>query len=124
MRSVKSVTELKQLALQTGATVELGGKRFNTTGDRVKPETRPAPKPTPAPAPVQPAPAPVVQVAAPEVTVDLQPVADAQRSIGTMLAQALVAARAEQPLVVREWLFTVERDQNGLLTSIRATAQG
>jgi len=49
-------------------------------------------------------------------------VAAAQERLGQMMAQMM--SQLPQPAApVREWLFTVERDSNGLLASIRATAQ-
>lgn len=118
MKTVKSIADLKQLALARGAKVELGATRFNTTGERVKA----FPKPSPAPAPVE-APAPVpVPMPAPEVRVDLEPVAAMQERVGQMLANAIASMPKSAP-PVREWLFTVERDESGLLTAIKATAK-
>ena len=121
MKTVKSVADLKQLALARGARVELGNTRFNTTNERVKA----FPKPTPAPAPMEAKPEPREPAApppAPEVRVDMAAVADAQLKMGEMLSRAL-ASQSTPQAPVREWLFTVERDGSGLLTSIRATAQ-
>lgn len=118
MKTVKSIADLKQLALAKGATVEVGSTRYNTTNERVRAfpkKVEPEPAPAPPPPPAAPAPAP-------EVRVDLAPMADAQMKIGEMLARAL-ASQPAPPAPVREWLFTVERDGDGLLTSIRATAQ-
>ncbi len=118
MKTVKSVADLKQLALARGASVEVGTTRYNADGEKIarlerkpavtQPEPKPEPKPAPAPAPT--------------VNVDMAPVAASQERVAQMLSQAL--ASIPQPSApVREWLFTVERDENGLLTSIRATAQ-
>lgn len=115
MKTVKSIADLKQLALAKGATVEVGSTRYNTTNERVRAFPKKA-EPAPAPAPVEPA------LQAPEVRVDLAPMADAQIKIGEMLAQA-IASLPQPQSAVREWLFTVERDENGLLTTIRASAQ-
>lgn len=117
MKTVKSVADLKQIALSRGATVELGTSRFNTTGQRIaaaprKPEPKQEPKPEPVAAP---APAPVVNI-------DTAAVAQAQERVGQLLAQAL-ASMPQPSAPVREWVFTIERDEKGLLTSIRATAQ-
>lgn len=117
MKSVKSMADLKQMALARGASVSVGGTRYNAGGEKVErtaPMPKPQAKPEPKPEPVQPRET--------MVNVDLAPVAAAQDRIGQMLSQAL--ASIPQPSApVREWLFTVERDANGLLTSIRATAQ-
>lgn len=116
MKSVKSIADLKQLALTKGATVEVGGTRYNTTNERVRDFPKKA-EPAPAPVEVKPAPAP-----APEVRMDLAPLADAQVKMGEMLARALASLPAPSA-PVRQWLFTIERDESGLLTSIRASAQ-
>ena len=122
MKTVKSVADLKQLALARGARVELGNTRFNTTGERVtgfpKREMPAAAEPAPKPEPREPAAPPPPA----EVRVDLAPVAEAQLKMGEMLARALASQPTPQA-PVREWLFTVERDDSGLLTTIRATAQ-
>lgn len=120
MKTVKSVADLKQLALARGARVELGNTRFNTTNERVKA----FPKPTPAPAPMEakvdtPPPAPMPP---PEIKVDMSEVAAMQAKVGEMLAAAITSMPKSAP-PVREWLFTVERDQSGLLTAIKATAK-
>jgi hypothetical protein len=111
MKSVKSIQDLKKMALRQGATVEIGSERFNTAGVRAQVVPKPAPKPAPAPPPT-----PAV------AAIDMAPMALAQEKLGAMLAHAI--ASLPQPHVpVREWLFTVERDKDGLLTNIRATAQ-
>lgn len=99
------------MALRQGATVEIGSERFNTAGVRAQVLPKPPPKPVevPAPAPVAP-------------TIDMAPMALAQEKLGAMLAHA-IASLPQPHAPVREWLFTVERDKDGLLTTIRATAQ-
>lgn len=119
MKTVKSVADLKQLALARGAKVELGNTRYNTTGERVTSFPKPTPAPAPVEAKVEPAPAPVP---APEVRVDMAPVAAMQERVGQMLADAISSMPKSAP-PVREWLFTVERDDSGLLTAIKATAK-
>lgn len=117
MKTVKSLADLKQMALAHGASVEVGSTRYNTDGEKIAgiprrpaaaPVTKTEPKPEPMPAPV--------------VTVDTAPVAAAQERVAQMMAQAL-SSIPKPSAPVREWLFTVERDENGLLTGIRATAQ-
>lgn len=117
MKTVKDISELKRLALAKGASVEVGATRYNTTGERVAAMPRKEAPPEPAaPPPTLPPPP------APEVRVDLAPVAQAQERLGQLVAQMM--SQLPQPAApVREWLFTVERDNNGLLTSIRAIAQ-
>ena len=123
MKTVKSIADLKQMALARGASVQVGATRYNAGGEKIaRLERQPAPAAAPAPAPVPvPAPAPA-PAAAPVVNVDMAPIASAQDRMAQMLGQAL-AAMPQPAAPVREWLFTVERDSNGLLTSIRATAQ-
>lgn len=118
MKTVKSVADLKQLALSRGASVELGANRYNTQGEKIdRRERKPAPV-TPEP----PKPEPRLAAPAPVVNVDTAPMAAAQERVAQMLSQAL--ASLPQPTApVREWVFTIERDSNGLMTSIRATAQ-
>jgi hypothetical protein len=114
MKTVKSVSDLKKMALRQGATVDFGSQKFNTAGVRAQVVQRetpraepPAPTPPPSPTPA---------------AVDMAPVALAQEKIGAMLAHA-IASMPRPHAPVREWLFTVERDKDGLLTTIRATAQ-
>jgi hypothetical protein len=111
MKSVKSIQDLKKMALRHGATVEIGAERFNTAGVRaqvVPKQPAPTVKPEPTPAPVP--------------AIDMAPMALAQEKLGAMLAHA-IASLPQPHAPVREWLFTVERDKDGLLTNIRATAQ-
>lgn len=111
MKSVKSIQDLKKMALRQGATVEIGSERFNTAGVRAQVVPKPAPKPAPAPPPT-----PAV------AAIDMAPMALAQEKLGAMLAHA-IASLPHPAAPVREWLFTVERDKDGLLTNIRARAQ-
>lgn len=112
MKTVKSVSDLKKMALRQGATVDFGSQKFNSAGVRAQVVQRETPRPEPEPPP----PAP------PPTQVDMAPVAMAQEKIGAMLAAA-IASLPQPHAPVREWLFTVERDKDGLLTTIRATAQ-
>lgn len=122
MKRVKSVAELKQLALKQGATVAVGNARFNTGGEKITQLERPKreePKPesAPAPAPVSPAPA----------SVDMQPVAQAierTQMVQSQLLQSMAAAIAQMKpgRTVTEWEFTVNRNPDGTLASIRAKA--
>lgn len=113
MKSVKSIQDLKKMALRQGATVEIGSERFNTAGVRAKVLPKP-PAPPPVKSEAAPPPAP---------TIDMAPMALAQEKLGAMLAHA-IASLPQPAAPVREWMFTVERDKNGLLTNIRATAVG
>lgn len=117
MKTVKSLAELKSLALEKGAAVEVGTQRFNTSEDKLKPGPRkvdqpPAPEPAPAPAPVA---EPTM------VNVDMSPIAASQDRVGALIAQSL--ASLPQPAApVREWEFTINRNPDGTLASIRARA--
>lgn len=126
MKTVKSLSDLKQSALAQGATVSVGGRQFNASGETAKIVAMPqagAPKAAPAPEPVKEAPAPQ-QAAEPvnNIHVDMAPVAQAQVQIGQILAQAL-AAMPKPTDQVRSWEFTVARDANGYITTINATAK-
>jgi hypothetical protein len=115
MKTVKSISDLKQIALRTGATVAMGNSRFNTAGlktapvpERPRERERPT-APPPAPAPVDMAPM-------------VSAMSQAQERMGAMLAAA-IASLPQPGQPVKEWIFTVERDKDGLLNRIRATAQ-
>lgn len=128
MKTVKDLTELKQLALSRGATVEVGASRYNTTGERVTafPKKVAAVEKEPMSAEKMAAAAEVKPVAAEpappppatEVKVDLAPVAAAQERLGQMMAQMM--SQVSQP--VREWEFSLVRNPDGTLASIRARA--
>ena len=109
MKTVKSISELKRMAVQKGATIELGSDRFNAGGVKAAVgavERRPAPVAAPMPPPA----------------IDAAPLAQAHEKLGAMFAAA-IASLPQPAAPVREWLFTVERDKDGLLTSIRAIAK-
>lgn len=113
MKTVKNIAELKRLALSSGASVSVGGRRFNTDGERVVTEPRrEVEKTAPAPMPMP----------AQEVTIDMTPLAMAHDRMARMLSDTLLSMPKPES-AVREWLFTVERDKNGLLVSITATAK-
>lgn len=126
MKSVKSVSDLKAMALARGAAVEMGASRFNTSRDkiaRLERQTPSAPTPEPRPEPA-PAPSPAAQV---DVKVDMEPVAEAmqrmqqlQAGLVQSLSQQIAQLAPGQP--VQEWEFTVNRNPDGTLASIRAKA--
>lgn len=120
MKTVKSLNDLKQMALTRGAAVEVGTSRYNTEGQKIAALTR---KPQFRSEPSEPKLEPKPE-SKPETTVnvDTAPIAAAQERVAQLLAQAI--ASIPQPAApVREWVFTVERDEKGLLTGIRASAQ-
>lgn len=121
MKTVKSIADLKQLAMQKGAAVEIGPSRFNSDGEKItRLERTPAPRPEPMPAPPR-------EAVAPEVNVDMGPVAAAleraQQMQGQLLQSVLQQLATLQPgQVAQEWEFTVNRNPDGTLASIRARA--
>ncbi len=129
-RKVKSAADLKRLALQTGAAVEMGSARFNTSMERARPEpTTPPTPPVVVVAPVEsppPAPAPVPQVTEQiQVNLDMAPVADAVNKgneritevITESLKQLHVPASGQKPC---SWIFTIKRDTRGFIESVEA----
>lgn len=132
-RKVKSASDLKRLALQTGASVEHAGGKFNTSMERAQ-VTRPAPPPAPVVAAPQPPapepnpaplPAPASHTEHVAVNLDMQPVADAMaRSnervadvIKESLKQLSVPTKTSPPT---SWLFTIKRDTRGFIESVKA----
>jgi hypothetical protein len=96
MKTVRTVADLNALALRTGASVSLDGKRFNAEGERAAAPLRKPPvsmKPTPAPEPPPAAPAPATDPALRELIATL---ADSQRTIAEALTQALAGKAAPE----------------------------
>lgn len=129
MRKVKSAADLKRLALQTGAAVEMGAARFNTSMERARPEPTTPPPPVAVAAPVElppPAPAPAPQVTEQiQVNLDMTPVADAVNRgneritevITESLKQLHVQASGQKPC---SWIFKIKRDTRGFIESVEA----
>ena len=121
MKSVKSLSELKRMAVQKGATVELGTARFNAGGEKIaRLERAPSKSEPPAPAP-----APARENA--EVNVDMSPVAAAIERAQALQAQMLQSvlqqlAHLQPGQSPQEWEFTVNRNPDGTLARIRAKA--
>jgi hypothetical protein len=124
MKTVKSVSDLKQMALRSGASVSMGTARFNSTNDKVTTLPRAAPKevvPEPKREPVPVAAAPT------KVEVDMAPVASAiaqlqqiQSTLVQSIAQQMSEMKPGQPVL--EWDFSIVRNPDGTLASIRAKA--
>lgn len=124
MKTVKSVSDLKQMALRSGASVSMGTARFNSTNDKVTTLPRAAPKevvpePKREPAPVAAAPT--------KVEVDMAPVASAiaqlqqiQSTLVQSIAQQMAEMKPGKPVL--EWDFSIVRNPDGTLASIRAKA--
>lgn len=133
-RTVKSASDLKRLALQQGAAVEIGDRRFNSDMERVA-ATKPLPPPPPAPKPeIKPEPKPeprldpIVHTEQVQVNMDMLPVAQAVERgnervaevIKESLRQASVQTNSSQPT---SWLFTIKRDTRGFIESVEANPQ-
>lgn len=129
-RNVKSASDLQRLALQQGASVEIGNRRFNSDMERVA-AIKPPPAPEP-PAPVVPPPAlppePVVTQHSEHVQInmDMLPVAQAVERgnervaevIKESLRQVSVPTNSSLPT---SWLFTIKRDTRGFIESVEAS---
>lgn len=124
MKTVKTVADLKQLALRSGAAVELGPQRFNTSNEKVR--ALPAKKAEPVAA--EPPPPPPPPPAEPtKVEVDMEPVASAIERLQQLQAQLMQSithqmAQLKPGEAPQEWEFTINRSTDGMLTSIRARA--
>lgn len=122
MRTVKTASDLKALALKHGASVNVGGQVFNASAQRLAVVAAPR-QIAPAVAPVEQAPA-----ASPTtVTVDMTPIAAAMSVSSEANAQALrqigqALAREPQAAVPTVWNFKVTYDTAGRITNIKATA--
>lgn len=121
MRAVKSTADLKALALKHGASVNVGGKVFNASAQRL------------AMVPAQRETAPVAAAAVEKatgqttVTVDMAPIAAAMAVSSEANAQALrefgqALAREQLVAAPTVWNFKVTYDQAGRITNIKATA--
>ncbi len=138
MKKVKSLAELKRMALAKGATLEVGGDRFNTTMERV--HNKPAPEKAAEPeAKVEPATAPPVEakviqpVSVQEsfaINLDMAPVADAIDAGNQRICESIAKALKEIPVPAQaieapgqhacSWVFTVNRDTRGFIQSVEA----
>lgn len=145
MKTVASLADLKDHALRTGSSVELGGSRFNMEGTRVtNPSSRLHGNVSTAyqsapPVPASPVQDLVLALVAKQLT-DQQVDSsgrDAAR-VGAAIAQAIADAMAKVPAPQvtvqapaghkyaeppRAWKFTFDRDAEGRISSITATAK-
>lgn len=125
-RTVKSASDLKRLALATGASLEHSGGKFNTTMDRAA-ATKPEPKEEPKPAPVVVPPAHQDSFV---INLDMEPLASAIdagnericESITKTLKEIQVPGQVEQTGKAQpcSWVFTVNRDTRGFIQSVEA----
>lgn len=142
MKKVKSIADLKRMALAKGASLEVGTDRFNTTMERVqKSAPEPEVEPTPAPIEAPPAPAPVSEqrVIQPinvqesfSINLDMEPVANAIDAGNERICESITKALKEIQVPVQvveqpgkapqqcSWLFTVNRDTRGFIQSVEA----
>lgn len=144
MKRVKSLDDLKRVALSRGAVLELDGQRFNTTGDRAYAKRQVEPPPEPEPKPPEPEPQRTVAEpqaysgVVPDVVFDRQPVTE---QIAVHLDMAPVAkaieGNNERPIEVlaegmrqlpvqptqerpHSWVFKIKRDTRGFIESVQA----
>lgn len=140
MKKVKSLAELKRMALAKGAALEVDGDRYNTTQERVHArqaapeETAQVETPPPPPAPVR---IPYEGVT-PQVVFDRQPVTEQinvhldmgplaqaiganHERLGEVLAESIrqlpVSPQQTQP---HSWVFKIRRDTRGFIESVEA----
>lgn len=129
-RKFKSAAELNRVALQTGAAVELGGRRFNTGMERAQPEpTTPPPPPVSVAAPVDvapPAPAPEQRIDEQvHLNIDMSPVAtaisDGNRQVMDQIQKSLKTIEVKAPEGKPcSWIFSIKRDTRGFIESVEA----
>lgn len=129
-RKVKSASDLKRLALQTGASVEMNGGRFNTSMERARPEpTTPPPPPVTVAAPIEvppPAPAPAQRVDEQvHLNIDMAPVAtaiaDGNRQVVDQIQKSLKTIEVKAPDGKPcSWIFSIKRDTRGFIESVEA----
>jgi hypothetical protein len=138
MKTVQSIADLKDHALRNGASVELGGSRFNT--ERARLNTPSFRSPTPVSGSHTPAADPMQSLVMALVAKQL---ADAQASdgkgyeliadrIASAITEALASAQRPAinvqaptqkfPEAPRKWTFAINRDDEGRMTSITASA--
>ena len=126
-RKVKSASDLKRLALQTGASVEMAGGRFNTSMERARPEPTTPPPPPVAAAPVELPPPPAPQRVDEQVhlNIDMAPVAtaiaDGNRQVVDQIQKSLKTIEVKAPDGKPcSWIFSIKRDTRGFIESVEA----
>ena len=114
-KTVKSLSELKRIALSSGASIDVGGSKFNTS--RSKGAYAKAEKPEPIQEQVQ-EPAPEVANESVTVQVDMAPVAQAMSEnadrLSVMFAQAIQKI-PNAPAQLKVARLKVVRDVRGYL---------
>lgn len=141
MKKVKSLSDLKRMALAKGATLEVGGDRFNTTMERVSARQAEPEKVIEASPPAEVVPAPtkavephVIQPVSVQesfaISLDMVPVADAIDAGNQRICESITKALKEIQVPAQavdatgqhpcSWVFTVNRDTRGFIQSIDA----
>lgn len=118
-----SLLDIEDLALESGSTIEYAdGRKFNTGGAQAVRRPRSVEAAPPAPAPVSPAPAPNDALVKQLLGLLNRPV---QVSIPELPAPNVVVNTPTAPVAQppAKWVFEFERNSNGTIRSITATAQ-
>lgn len=144
MKRVKSLDDLKRVALSRGAVLELDGQRFNTTGDRSYAKRKVEKEPEPEQK--KPEPEPQRTVAEPQaysgvvpdvvfdrqpvteqiaVHLDMAPVAKAIEGNNERLIEVLAEGMRQLPVQPTQekphsWVFKIKRDTRGFIESVQA----
>ena len=133
-KQIKSLSELKNSALSRGASLDIGGEKFNSNHDKVAVARR-LPEPV-AQVKVEIPVAPVApesresreSQAATPVNVDMAPVAkaieDSQGKMGQLIADALKnipSAPQVSGATPTSWVFKINRDTRGYIETVEAT---
>jgi hypothetical protein len=125
MRTLKTLSDVKRLALATGAEAVIDGKPFNAARHQVEPR-RPPPleqPPVPAPAPDVPPPAPAPGLTVQEVEQMLAAHnARLTAQFGSIIA-ALKAPERADGSVPTEWDFEITYDSHHAITNVTAKAK-
>lgn len=122
MKSVASLDELRRSALAIGASVEVGGAKFNAAQLRADLRPKPAPVAPPAfaPAPVEAESPDADRAIATAITAASAANFEGMRQLAQRL-DALLSRPAEREEPPRAYTFTVRRGADGLIESVTAT---
>lgn len=143
MKKIKSLDDLKRMALARGASLEVDGSHFNTTGERVhhsrEPKLEPKLEPiveAPKPAEVKDPPEqriiqPVSVQESFSINLDMAPVATAIDAGNERICESITKALKEIQVPIQivgsqeqqtqcSWTFTVNRDTRGFIQTVEA----
>jgi hypothetical protein len=124
-----TAAQLKRMALEDGAELEIDGRRFNTARTEVQPEPPVQPEPTPEPPPA-PVPAEVPDTMSRAEVEDLlrqqadsfrQHIDAVTRAFASALGAIQKAEPGHQPQPRQPWSFQVNYDRHGAIQDITAT---